>query len=62
MKNLYLGGIQTGTKTNGYQNANFSKLKELAILKRTRFDPPLGAAKETPKIGDAPERFKSRYV
>ena len=41
-------GTQAGTKTKD-QNAKFSKLKQLAILKPIRFDTPLRAAKETPK-------------
>ena len=47
---LNLGGTQTGTKTNGNQNANFSNFRELAVLKINRFDIPLGAARETPKL------------
>ena len=38
-----------GAKTNGYQNAKFSKLKKLAILIPIRFDALLAAATETPK-------------
>ena len=43
---LEVGGAQTGTKTNGYQNALFKKSTRLAILKPIRFDTLLGAADE----------------
>ena len=45
------GGIQTVSKTNGYQTlkANSSKFRKLAILKPIRFDSALGAVvKEIP--------------
>ena len=52
-----IGGTQMGTKTNGYQNVKFSKLKKLAMLIPICFDTPLGAAKET-----HPNGYQNKWV